>query len=102
VALGADFNLDVLLRGKNLDHIAAVAGDSGLFAVRMDAFSCHGFHLFQRFGRVKSDITAHPDTVRTVVLWIKRRIYYIIFRQKNQAAFFPNRRAVPRIFWHFV
>ena len=46
VALGADFNLDVLLRGKHLDDVAAVAGDRGLFAVRMDAFSCHDFHLF--------------------------------------------------------
>ena len=48
VALGADINLNVLFGGKNLDHIAAVAGDGGLFAGRMDAFSCHGFHLFQR------------------------------------------------------
>ena len=90
VALGADFNLDVLFGGEHLDDVAAVAGDRGFLAIRMDAFLCHGFHLFQRFGRVKSDITAHPDTVRTVVLWIKRRIYYIIFRQKNQAAFSLN------------
>ena len=41
VALGADFNLDVLLRRKNLDDIAAVAGDRGLLAYRMDAFLCH-------------------------------------------------------------
>ena len=47
VALGADFNLDVLFGGEHLDDVAAVAGDRGLLAIRMDAFLCHGFHLFQ-------------------------------------------------------
>ena len=41
VALRADFNLDVLLGGHDLDHIAAVTSDGGLFANRMDAFLCH-------------------------------------------------------------
>ena len=47
VALGADFNLDVLLGGEHLDDVAAVAGDRGFLAVRMDAFLCHDFHLFR-------------------------------------------------------
>ena len=46
VALGTNFNSDVLLRGKNLDHITAVAGNGGLFAYGMDAF-LHDFHLFR-------------------------------------------------------
>ena len=41
VALRADFNLDILFGRQNLDHVAAVAGDGGLFAYRMDAFLCH-------------------------------------------------------------
>ena len=46
MALGTNFNSDVLLRGKNLDHITAVAGNGGLFAYGMDAF-LHDFHLFR-------------------------------------------------------
>ena len=46
VALGTNFNSDVLLRGKNLDDITAVAGNGGLFAYGMDAF-LHDFHLFR-------------------------------------------------------
>ncbi len=46
VALGTNFNSDVLLRGKNLDNITAVAGNGGLFAYGMDAF-LHDFHLFR-------------------------------------------------------
>ena len=49
VALGADFNLDVLLGGEHLDHVAAVAGDGGLFAFRMDAFLCHVIFTSFRF-----------------------------------------------------
>ena len=46
VAFGTDFNCDILLCGKNLDYVAAVAGNGGLFAYGMDAF-LHDFHLFR-------------------------------------------------------
>ena len=42
VALGADFNGDVLLGGAGLDDGAASALDSGLLVLRMDSF-LHGF-----------------------------------------------------------
>ena len=73
VALGADFNGDILLRGKNLHNIAAVAGDGGLFAYGMDAF-LHDFHLFQIVIGRYCNIAARPITVRKVVLWISRSI----------------------------
>ena len=38
MALGADFNSDVLLSGTGLDHITACAGDSGLNVVGMNSF----------------------------------------------------------------
>ena len=41
VALRADFDLDVLLGGHGFHYVAAVAGDGGLFKIRMNAFS-HG------------------------------------------------------------
>ena len=49
VALGADFNLDVLLGGEHLDHVAAVAGDGGLLALRMQTFLCHVIFTSFRF-----------------------------------------------------
>ena len=49
VALGADFNLNVLLCGHDLDHVAAVAGDCGLFALRMQTFLCHVIFTSFRF-----------------------------------------------------
>ena len=45
VALGADFNLDVLLGGTGRKDVATSTTDGGLFVVRMDAFS-HFVHLF--------------------------------------------------------
>ena len=47
VALGADFDLDVLLGGTGSKSITAGATDRSLFVVRMDAFS-HVVHLFLR------------------------------------------------------
>ncbi len=48
MALGADFNLDILLCGHSLDHVAAVAGNCCLNKVRMDSLF-HDCHLFHRF-----------------------------------------------------
>ena len=46
VALGANFNSDILLGGTSLDHIAACAGNSGLNIVRVDSlFHCKGTSL---------------------------------------------------------
>ena len=45
VALGADFNLDVLLGGTSGKLVATSATDSGLFVSGMDAFF-HVVHLF--------------------------------------------------------
>ena len=45
VALRADFNLDVFLSRQSLDHVTAVAGNSGLEQCRMDTLF-HDFHLF--------------------------------------------------------
>ena len=44
MALGADLDADVFLRGTSLDHIAAGASDDRLFVLRMDVF--HAVHLF--------------------------------------------------------
>ena len=38
VALGADFNGDVLLGGAGLDDVAAGASDGGLLVIGMDSF----------------------------------------------------------------
>ena len=43
VALGADFNGDVLLGGAGLDDGAASASDGGLLIIRMDSF----LHLYK-------------------------------------------------------
>ena len=45
VALGADFNTDLLLGGTGCEHVATVATDRSLFVFGMDAFS-HVVHLF--------------------------------------------------------
>ncbi len=45
VALGADFNLDVLLGGTSSKLVATSATDGGLFVSGMDAF-LHFIHLF--------------------------------------------------------
>ena len=45
VALGADFNTDLLLGGAGGEGVAASAADGGLLVLRMDAFS-HVVHLF--------------------------------------------------------
>ena len=45
VALGANFNLDVLFGGAGLNNLAARASDCSLFVLRMDTF-LHCFHLF--------------------------------------------------------
>ena len=45
VALGADFDTDVLLGGTGREDIAACATDRSLFVLRMDTFS-HVVHLF--------------------------------------------------------
>ena len=45
VALGADFNSDVLLGGTSRKDVATSTTDGSLFVVRMDAFS-HFVHLF--------------------------------------------------------
>ena len=45
VALGADFNTDLLLGGTGCEHVATSATDGSLFVVGMDAFS-HVVHLF--------------------------------------------------------
>ena len=39
MALGADFNSDILLSGTGLDHVAAGTGDRGLLIVGMDTLS---------------------------------------------------------------
>ncbi len=84
VALGTNFNLDVLFGGEHLDHVAAVAGDGGLLTYRMDVLLCHDDSPLSVFDEWDQNITAHPCTVRTVVLWIKRNIYYIIFCDFSQ------------------
>ena len=45
VALGADFNTDVLLGGASRKDVATSTADGSLFVVGMDAFS-HFVHLF--------------------------------------------------------
>ena len=45
VALGADFNSDVLLGGAGGKSVATSTANRSLFVVRMDAFS-HVVHLF--------------------------------------------------------
>ena len=45
VALGADFNSDVLLGGAGGKSIATSTANRSLFVLRMDAFS-HVVHLF--------------------------------------------------------
>ena len=45
VALGADFNTDLLLGGAGGEGVAASATDGGLLVLRMDAFF-HVVHLF--------------------------------------------------------
>ena len=45
VALGADFNLDVLLSGTGSKHVATSAADCRLTVLGMDAFF-HLVHLF--------------------------------------------------------
>ena len=45
VALGADFDSDLLLGGASGKYVATSAADCGLLVVRMDAFS-HFVHLF--------------------------------------------------------
>ena len=45
VALGANFDLDVLLRGTGLNDLTARASNRRLFVLRMDSF-LHCFHLF--------------------------------------------------------
>ena len=45
VALGADFNTDVLLGGTGRKDVATSTADRSLFVVGMDAFS-HVVHLF--------------------------------------------------------
>ena len=45
VALGADFNLDVLLGGTGRKDVATSTTDRGLFVSGMDAF-LHFIHLF--------------------------------------------------------
>ena len=45
VALGADFNSDVLLGGTGRKDVATSTTDGGLFVIGMDAFS-HIVHLF--------------------------------------------------------
>ena len=45
VALGADFNTDVLLGGTSRKDVATGTADGSLFVVGMDAFS-HVVHLF--------------------------------------------------------
>ena len=38
MALGTDLDLDILLCGTSLDHVAASAGNSGLLVLRMNTF----------------------------------------------------------------
>ena len=45
VALGADFNANVLLGRTGRDDVTTGTADGGLFVVRMDTF-LHFFHLF--------------------------------------------------------
>ena len=45
VALGADFNLDVLLGGTSLDDVTTSATDCSLFVIGVDTF-LHFVHLF--------------------------------------------------------
>lgn len=45
MALRADFNLNILLCGASIDHIAASAGNSGIIILRMDTF----FHFYTSF-----------------------------------------------------
>src|SRR5699024_3730247 len=46
MALGANFNADVLLRGTRVNHIAACAGNGRFLIVRMNIFHiCHLFRL---------------------------------------------------------
>ena len=47
VALGADFNAQLLLGGTGDESVAADAGHGNLLILRMDAF-LHVFHLFFR------------------------------------------------------
>ena len=47
VALGADFNAQLLLGGTGDESVAANAGHGNLLILRMDAF-LHDFHLFYR------------------------------------------------------
>ena len=47
VALGADFNAQLLLGGTGDESVTADAGDGNLLILRMDAF-LHDFHLFYR------------------------------------------------------
>ena len=45
MALGANFNTDILLGRAGLDHITASAGNGSLAIIRMDLF-LHFIHLF--------------------------------------------------------
>ena len=45
VALGADFNFDVLFGGTGLDDFTTCASDRSLFVLGMDTF-LHSVHLF--------------------------------------------------------
>ena len=57
VALGADFNAQLLLGGTGDEGVAADAGHGNLLILRMDAF-LHVFHLFMpQYYRMKSTKT---------------------------------------------
>ena len=64
VALGANFDLDVLFGGTSLNDFAASTADRRLFVLRMDTF-LHHIHLF--LGFVKGHNTPY---------FFKAQLYY--------------------------
>ena len=47
MAFGTNFNVDVLLGRRSLDHVTACASNGGLIITRMDVLF-HSIHLFRR------------------------------------------------------
>ena len=85
VALGADFNSDVLLGGAGLDDGAASALDSGLLVLRMDSF-LHAIHLFP----------AQVYHLCIIICWIQyHSSFSVSYAHLNFNGFFDVMR-----FWH--
>ena len=76
VALGADFNFDVLFGGTGLDDCTTRASDSSLFVLGMDTF-LHEFHLSHQISVKRQNALPLVQTPE----------YFIIGFSKMQAIF---------------